>query len=70
MDHGYNVEHQDRIVRHHRLRRQLESEGRVHKHDGKDIAHKRAVARGGSDSKSNITIQPAHKNRGWERDGL
>ncbi len=34
---------------------------------GKDIDHIRPIVRGGTNSPSNLRVQSAHTNRGWER---
>ena len=44
-------------------RRKLEAEGKVRKGDGKEVGHKRALARGGSNSRSNLRVESASKNR-------
>ena len=36
---------------------------------GKDVAHKKSVISGGSNSLSNLGVQSKKKNRGWERKG-
>jgi len=48
-------------------RRQLEREGVVHKGDGKDVAHKKALDAGGTNARSNLTVQPPSVNRGWRK---
>lgn len=48
-------------------RRELMREGKVHAGDGKDVAHKRALDNGGSNSRSNLEVQSREKNRGWRR---
>jgi len=48
-------------------RRKLTREGKVRKGDGKDVSHKRSLMRGGSNSKSNLTVQSRKKNRGHGR---
>lgn len=52
-----------RRARHNKIRAMAEKEGRVHKGDGKEIAHKVAVSKGGSDSKENTEVVPRTKNR-------
>lgn len=44
-------------------RRKLEKEGRVSKGDGKDVSHKKALIKGGSNSRSNLTVSSQSKNR-------
>lgn len=48
-------------------RRKLEKEGRVRKGDGKDVGHKRALSRGGSNSRSNLQVQSRTSNRSFSR---
>jgi 5-methylcytosine-specific restriction endonuclease McrA len=50
-----------------RLRRQLEKEGRVREHDGKDVDHKTPLSKGGSNSKSNARVTSASANRSFPR---
>jgi len=45
-------------------RRKLEAEGKVSKGDGKDVAHKKPLSQGGSNARSNLTVQSRSKNRG------
>ena len=49
-------------------RARLMKEGKVSKGDGKDVAHKRALSKGGSNARSNLKVQSASKNRGWRDD--
>jgi hypothetical protein len=49
-------------------RRELEKEGRVHKGDGKDVDHKRALSNGGSNARSNLRVVTVATNRGYKRD--
>lgn len=65
MDHGYNVEHQDRIVQRHKARRTLMREGKVKKGDGMDVDHKKSLDKGGSNERSNWRVITAARNRGW-----
>ena len=48
-------------------RRRAEREGKVSKGDGKDVAHKKALIKGGSNSKSNTKVQSASANRSFAR---
>lgn len=48
-------------------RRKLEKEGKVHKGDGKDVDHKRALSKGGSDDRSNLRVRSRSSNRGFAR---
>ena len=45
----------------------LEAEGRVKKGDGKDVDHKRPLSKGGSNSKTNLRVQSASRNRSYKR---
>lgn len=45
-------------------RRRLEREGRVRKGDGKDVGHKKALSKGGSNARSNLRVESRSKNRG------
>lgn len=57
-------EQQEIARRRGNLRYKAEKAGLVRPHDGKDVAHKKAIASGGGDSLSNVKVQPAGKNRG------
>jgi len=48
-------------------RRMLEKDGRVRKGDGKDVAHKKALSKGGSNSSSNVKVESASSNRSFSR---
>jgi hypothetical protein len=48
-------------------RRMLEKDGIVHKGDGKDVDHKRALSKGGSNDRSNLRAVPASQNRSFSR---
>ena len=41
--------------------------GKVHKGDGKDVAHKVALDSGGGNTEDNLRVQTAKKNRGWRK---
>ena len=45
----------------------LESEGVVHKGDGKDVDHKRPLSKGGTTTRSNIVAKPKSANRSFKR---
>lgn len=51
----------------HRARYAMEKEGKVAPNDGKDVAHKKAVSKGGSNDRSNLTVQSKTKNRSYAR---
>jgi ribosomal protein S5 len=42
-------------------------EGRVKKGDGKDVDHKRALSKGGSNARSNLRVVDANDNRSFRR---
>jgi len=41
----------------------LAKTGAVKKGDGKDVAHKRSLMKGGTNARSNLTVQSKSKNR-------
>ena len=51
----------------HRARYEMEKAGKVHKNDGKDVGHKTAVGRGGSNSPTNLEAQSRSANRSFAR---
>lgn len=48
-------------------RAQLVREGKARVGDGKDVGHKQALDRGGSNARSNLEVQSRQLNRGWRR---
>lgn len=50
-----------------RIRAKLMREGKVHKGDGMDVAHKKAMDKGGS-VKDGVRVESASKNRSFKRD--
>lgn len=54
-------------VKNNAARREAIKEGKAHVGDGKDIAHKRSLENGGTNDKSNLTVQSRKTNRGWRR---
>jgi hypothetical protein len=54
-------------VERNRIRRKLLKEGKVHKGDGMDVAHKKAMDKGGS-IKDGYKIEKASANRSFKRD--
>jgi hypothetical protein len=50
-----------------KMRRELLREGKVHKGDGKDVAHVKAFDKGGS-NKNGVRVESASKNRSFARD--
>ena len=45
----------------HRARYEMEKAGKVHRNDGKDVGHKLALKRGGSNSMSNLEVLLSRK---------
>lgn len=50
-----------------KARAMLIKDGIVHKGDGKDVDHKRALSKGGSNERSNLRAVPASTNRSFSR---
>lgn len=50
-----------------KARRMMEKEHGKAALKGKDVGHKTPIAKGGSNARSNLTIQSVRDNRGWER---
>lgn len=50
-----------------KLRRQMEKAGKVHKGDGKDVDHKVALSKGGSNTMKNARVTSPGANRGFPR---
>ena len=48
-------------------RRRMEDEGRVRKGDGKDVEHKKPLAKGGGNGRSNLTVKSKSDNRSFAR---
>ena len=48
-------------------RRLMEKEGKVKKGDGKDVAHKKPLAKCGSNKKGNLKVANRSKNRSFKR---
>ncbi len=51
----------------HRARYVMEKAGKVSPNDGKDVGHKTAVKRGGTNAQSNLTVQSKSENRSFAR---
>lgn len=62
--HGTEKQKEARAQR-NAARREAEREGKVHKGDGKDVAHKTAIKNGGTNADSNLKVQDKEDNRGW-----
>lgn len=50
-----------------KARATMEKAGKVKKGDGKDVDHKKPLAKGGSNKKSNLRVTPKSKNRSFKR---
>lgn len=48
-------------------RREMVKAGKAHKGDGKDVDHKKPMAKGGSNAKSNLRVTSQHANRSFAR---
>lgn len=51
----------------HRARYDMEKAGKVSPNDGKDVGHKTAVSKGGSNAMSNLSVQGKTENRSFSR---
>ena len=60
---GEDEGHKKRLA----LRREAEKVGMVKKHDGKDLAHKKALSKGGANTLKNAKVQSPSKNRSFPR---
>lgn len=54
-------------VKNNAARREAIRNGTAKKGDGKDVDHKVPLSRGGTNSKSNLRVVPASKNRSFSR---
>lgn len=52
-----------------RARYALEKEGMVSVGDGKDVAHKLTMTKGGTNARSNLKVEAAGANRSFARNG-
>jgi len=50
-----------------KARSTMEKAGKVKKGDGKDVDHKKPLAKGGSNNKGNLKVTPKSKNRSFKR---
>lgn len=50
-----------------KARRLMEKAGKVHKGDGKDVDHKKPIAYGGTNTKTNLRAVSVHTNRSYAR---
>jgi hypothetical protein len=60
---GEDKGHAERL----RLRRKAVKLGMVKPHDGKDLDHKKALSKGGSNTITNARVVSPHANRGFPR---
>ena len=51
----------------HRARYEMEKAGKVHKNDGVDIGHKKAISKGGTNAAGNLKVQSVSENRSFAR---
>ena len=58
---------QKKRVANNKARREAIRDGRVKKGDGKDVDHKKPLAKGGSTKKSNTRVVSRKTNRGWRK---
>ncbi len=65
-DRNHPRREEDRADR-HKARAITDKAGLTHKGDGKDVDHKRALSKGGSNSKSNLRVTDAGSNRSFSR---
>jgi len=64
---GTDKQKKNRALRNN-VRREADREGKVHKGDGMDVDHKRALKDGGTNSKHNLRVISKSRNRGFPRD--
>jgi len=48
-------------------RAEMVKSGSAHKGDGKDVSHKKAMVKGGSNDKSNLSVKSKSSNRSYAR---
>ncbi len=65
---GYGATEESKEARRANMRARyaMEKKGLVKKNDGKDVAHKKPLSKGGTNHPSNLEVQPTSKNRGWQ----
>ena len=64
--HGKPKQKKNRAKR-NAARDMMEKSGKVKKGDGKDVSHKKPLAKGGSNKKSNLKVASKSKNRSFKR---
>ena len=60
-------EQKNNRVERNAARRKLLKDGKVHKGDGKDVAHRKAIDKGGS-TKDGVRVESKKANRSFRRD--
>lgn len=66
-DYHSKPEQKENRAQRNAARREMEREGKVHKGDGKDVGHKKAIDNGGTNARSNLQVQDRAENRGWRK---
>lgn len=56
-----------RRAQRNKARKMMEADGKVTKGDGKDVDHRRALSKGGSNSRSNLAAISQGSNRSFKR---
>jgi hypothetical protein len=66
---GYNArpENTKKRAMNNAAREMLKKEGKVKKGDGKDVHHKKPLRSGGTNSRKNLAVTSASKNRAWRK---
>ena len=54
-------------VKNNAARREAIQDGRARVGDGKDVAHKKSLENGGTNSAGNLAVESRAKNRGWRK---
>ena len=60
-------ERKDQRAARNRARRVMINEGKAAVGDGKDVGHKKALSKGGTNSRKNLKIEDPAKNRSFDR---
>ena len=60
-------EQKKKRAKRNKARAQMEKAGKVSKGDGKDVGHKKALGKGGSNKTSNWQVESKSGNRGFSR---
>ena len=58
-----NEEEKKKRAKRNKARRLMEKAGKVKKHDGKEVDHKKPLSKGGSNSTKNLRVLTAKQNR-------